>query len=158
MVVSAGLVVFRRGPGGLQVLVAHMGGPFWARRERAWTIPKGLPDEGEDPLGAAAREFTEELGAPPPPARDDIPLGEVRQSGGKRVVAWAREALADDEAHALDGPVASNLAVVEWPPRSGRMVEVPEVDRVAWLTPHEARAVVVAAQAEFFTRLEGLLA
>lgn len=147
--VSAGLLLYRRTGDGIEVLLAHMGGPFWERRERAWTIPKGEPEPDEDDLLAVAvREFTEELGvAPPPPTSPDLPLGSVRQSGGKVVHAWAREGSVDETS------VRSNTVEVEWPPRSGRTLTVPEVDRAAWFTPGDARLAVVAAQAELVERL-----
>ncbi|UJP39990.1 NUDIX domain-containing protein [Cellulomonas palmilytica] len=152
----------------VEVLLAHMGGPFWARRERAWTVPKGLVEPDEDPHAAALREFAEELGfAPPAPLRDDEPLGEVRQSGGKRVHAWAREGDVDvatlvgpPGAPDVDGgtPVTSNLVTVEWPPRSGRTLEVPEIDRVAWVRLDDARGLVVAAQEGLLDRIVDLVA
>lgn len=152
--VSAGLLLYRRTDDGVEVLLAHMGGPFWERRERAWTIPKGEPEPGEDDLHAVAvREFTEELGvAPPPSAEPDLDLGTVRQSGGKVVQAWAREGTVDETA------VRSNEVEVEWPPRSGRTISAPEVDRAAWFTPDDARLAVVAAQAELVERLAVALA
>lgn len=129
----------------------HPGGPFWARRDAgAWSIPKGETDPGEDPLAAARREFTEELGSPPPdgPA---MPLGEVRQKSGKRVTGWA---LAGD----LDpATVVSNSFSIEWPPRSGRMQQFPEVDRAQWFGLDSAREKLIAAQAAFLDRLEEAL-
>jgi predicted NUDIX family NTP pyrophosphohydrolase len=151
---SAGLLLYRWVPGpdggaALEVLLGHMGGPFWVRRDRAWTIPKGEYDAAtEDPHDAAERELREELGTPaPPPTTPDLELGEVRQTGGKVVVAWAREATLDVTT------IASNTVEVEWPPRSGRRITVPELDRAAWLPVAEARDVVVAAQAELLDRL-----
>jgi predicted NUDIX family NTP pyrophosphohydrolase len=153
MATSAGLLLYRRGPGGVEVLLGHMGGPFWARKdEGAWSIPKGLPEADEPLHDAAVREFTEELGTAPPPALvDDLELGQVRQSGGKTVVAWAREGDLDVDR------VSSNLVEVEWPPRSGRAQLVPEIDRAAWFPPDEARRVVVKAQAELVERLVAML-
>jgi len=153
MATSAGLLLYRRGPGGVEVLLGHMGGPFWARKdEGAWSIPKGLPDADEPLHDAAVREFTEELGTPPPPALvDDLELGQVKQRGGKTVVAWAREGDLDVDR------VSSNLVEVEWPPRSGRTQLVPEIDRAAWFPPDEARRVVVTAQAELVERLVAML-
>jgi predicted NUDIX family NTP pyrophosphohydrolase len=150
---SAGLLLYRRVPGGVEVLLGHMGGPFWARKdEGAWSIPKGEPAPDEPLHDTAVREFTEELGCPPPVARvDDLELGQVRQSGGKTVVAWAREGDLDVES------VSSNLVEVEWPPRSGRRLQVPEIDRAAWLPPDEARRVIVRAQAELVDRLVEML-
>lgn len=155
---SAGLLPYRRLPGaGLEVLLGHMGGPFWSRKDAgAWTLLKGELDPGEDPHAAALREASEELGVElPPSSAPDIELGEVRQRAGKRVLAWAREWPAP-------GPdleqIHSNTVEIEWPPRSGRRIEVPEIDRVAWLTPDEARHLVVSAQAAFVDRLEDALA
>lgn len=146
--VSAGLLCYRRGPAGLEVLVAHPGGPMWARRDAgAWTIPKGLVDDGEDDLRAVARrEFREETGhdAPEGPLLD---LGEVRLRSGKVVRGWAAEGDLDPTS------ARSNIVAMEWPPRSGRVLQVPEVDRVAWLPPDAARAALNPAQAEFVDRL-----
>lgn len=149
---SAALLLYRRtGTGGVEVLVGHMGGPFWARREAgAWTIPKGEPEPGEDLHAAALREFAEEVGSPPPPG-EDLPLGEVRQRGGKTVHAWAREGDLD-----LAGASSSTFEL-EWPPRSGRRVAFPELDKVAWLPLVRARELVVAAQAELLDRLDAAL-
>jgi predicted NUDIX family NTP pyrophosphohydrolase len=137
---SAGLLLYRRAPGGPRVLIAHMGGPFWARREEgAWSIPKGERPEGEDPLATARREFEEELGAPPPPG-EPVELGEYRQSGGKRVMVFAQEGDFDASS------IASNEVEVEWPPRSGRRVRFPEVDRAEWTDLATARARLVRGQ------------
>jgi predicted NUDIX family NTP pyrophosphohydrolase len=145
--VSAGLVLFRRGVQGLEVLLAHPGGPFWRDRDAgAWTIPKGIVDEGEDLLDAARREFQEETGIPP--TGPFIPLGSIRQKAGKVVHAWAWEGDADARA------IVSNTARVEWPPGSGRWVTYPEVDRCAWCDPDSARRRINAAQAELIDRLE----
>jgi len=144
---SAGILLFRRSPD-LEVLLAHMGGPFWQRKDAgAWTIPKGEPLEGEDVLQTAEREFTEELGLPVP-AGPRIDLGEVRQSGGKVVHAWAVEG--DLDALAIE-PGTFEL---EWPPRSGRTSIFPEVDRAAWLAPQLAIALILTAQRTFVTRLQ----
>jgi predicted NUDIX family NTP pyrophosphohydrolase len=144
---SAGLLMFRRTDAGVEVLLAHPGGPFWSRRDvAAWTLPKGEIDPGEDPLAAACREFLEETGfASAPPF---IPLGELRQKSGKRISAWAFEGDADP---AL---LVSNRFEMEWPPRSGRMQSFPEVDRVAWFGPVEARRKLIAGQAPFVESLE----
>ena len=154
---SAGLLPYRRLPGaGLEVLLGHMGGPFWARKEAgAWTLLKGELDPGEDPHAAALREAREELGVELPSSPvPDIELGEVRQRAGKKVLAWARE-------WPESGPdlerITSNTVEIEWPPRSGRRLEVPEIDRVAWLAPDEARRLAVSAQAAFVDRLEEAL-
>ena len=144
--VSAGLILYRRGPEGLEVLIAHMGGPLWAKKERAWSIPKGEIDPGEVPLETARREFVEEVGIEPPKTRP-IELGEVTQKSGKRVIAWAVEGDLDP------ADQVSVTCEIEWPPRSGRKIEIPEVDRVAWVPPDEAKELVIAAQAEFFDRL-----
>lgn len=152
--VSAGVLLWRRvDPDGVEVLVGHMGGPFWARKhERAWSLPKGELEPGEEPLAAARRELAEELGAAVVAGagldgRDWLPLGEVRQSGGKVVHAWAVEADLDPAA------VVPGTFTLEWPPRSGRQLEFPELDRVAWVTPDEARKLLVAAQAVLVDRL-----
>ena len=147
---SAGILLFRRAPE-LQVLLGHMGGPFWARKdEGAWTIPKGEPSPGEDPFETALREFAEELGVPAP-SSEPLPLGDVKQSGGKVVTAWALEGDLDPSA------IASNLVEIAWPPRSGKTLLVPELDRAGWFAPDEARRLVVTAQAAFVDRLEELL-
>lgn len=150
-VYSAGLLLYRRAPGGPQVLLAHPGGPFWARKDLgAWTIPKGLVEPGEDALAAARREFTEETGVTP--EGPFLPLGEIRQKSGKRVEAWAAEGDADVNR------VVSNEVTVEWPRGSGRTVTFPEVDRCAWFELAEARRRINPAQAAFLDRLEAALA
>lgn len=137
---SAALLLHRRGADGLEVLIAHMGGPFWARRdEGAWSIPKGEYAEGEDPCAVALREFAEELGRPAPEG-PTLALGEFRQSGGKRVSVFAREADFD----ASD--VRSNLFEMEWPPRSGRRQSFPEIDRAEWMPLERARTKLVKGQ------------
>jgi predicted NUDIX family NTP pyrophosphohydrolase len=161
--VSAGLLLHRPGEGGrVEVLLARMGGPLWARRERAWTVPKGLVEAGEDPHAAALREFAEELGvAAPATDEPDLGLGHVRQSGGKVVHAWARAADLDVDALRWrddEGRWLVSTAVIPWPPRSGRTLEVPEVDRAQWFTLDEARPLVVAAQTELLDRLAAVLA
>lgn len=155
---SAGLLPFRRLPdGGLEVLLGHMGGPFWARKGAgSWTVLKGELEPGEEPHAAALREAGEELGLDlPAPSAPDIDLGEVRQRSGKMVLAWARE-------WPRPGPdltrISSNTVEIEWPPRSGARIEVPEIDRVAWFAPDDARTVVVSAQAAFVDRLAEHLA
>ncbi|WP_425955310.1 NUDIX domain-containing protein [Xylanimonas sp. McL0601] len=156
---SAGLLLFRRTDGGPEVLLGHMGGPFWASKNAgAWTIPKGELGPGEDPHDAALREAGEELGlALPPPVRPgtpDVDLGEIRQRAGKRVLAWAREIPRD----ALDlSNFRSNTFEIEWPPHSGRQLEIPELDRAAWFTPPHARELVIQAQSTFIERLEASL-
>lgn len=155
---SAGLLLHRRGPGGTEVLLGRMGGPFWARRDHAWTIPKGEPLPGEDPHATALREFAEEVGVPAPVgARPDVDLGEVRQRAGKVVRAWAREADLDlDSLPASRGPVSE--VTITWPPRSGRTVTFPELGELRWLTVDEARPLVVTAQVELVDRLVAHLA
>ncbi|MET7377394.1 NUDIX domain-containing protein [Streptomyces sp. NPDC005526] len=144
---SAGLLLFRRGEGGLEVLLGHMGGPFFARRDAgAWTVPKGEYAPEEPAWEAARREFEEELGLPPPDG-EAVPLGEVRQSGGKLVTAWAVEADLDPAS------VTPGTFRMEWPPRSGRTAEFPELDRVEWFGLDRAREVIVTAQAAFLDRL-----
>jgi predicted NUDIX family NTP pyrophosphohydrolase len=145
---SAGLLLHRRGPGGeLQVLLGHMGGPFYTRRDAgAWTVPKGEYDPAEPAWEAARREFQEELGLPPP-GGEAVPLGEVRQAGGKVVTVWAVAADLDPAA------VVPGTFRMEWPPRSGRTAEFPELDRVAWFTLDRAREVIVKAQSAFLDRL-----
>lgn len=131
----------------MEVLLVHPGGPFWARRDAgAWSIPKGEYDSGEDPLAAARREFAEELGVAPPEGPVDD-LGEVRQKAGKRVRAWAVAGDIDADA------VVSNTFELEWPPRSGRMIDVPEVDRAEWFSLEAAREKINPAQAELLDRL-----
>ncbi|MBX4174625.1 MULTISPECIES: NUDIX domain-containing protein [Streptomyces rochei group] len=144
---SAGLLLHRPGAEGTEVLLGHMGGPFYARRDAgAWTIPKGEYDPAEPAWEAARREFEEELGLPPPEG-EAVPLGEVRQAGGKVVTAWAVAADLDP------ATVAPGTFRMEWPPRSGRIVEFPELDRVAWFRVDRAREVIVKAQAAFLDRL-----
>jgi predicted NUDIX family NTP pyrophosphohydrolase len=144
---SAGILLYRLAARGLEVLLVHPGGPFFARKDDgAWGIPKGLYEDDEQPLAAARREFTEELGSPSPdgPALD---LGEIRQKNGKRVTAWALEG--DLDAHAI----ASNTFTIEWPPRSGRRQEFPEIDRAGWFPLDAARVKILAAQAPLLDRL-----
>jgi predicted NUDIX family NTP pyrophosphohydrolase len=131
----------------VEVLLGHMGGPFWARKDAgAWSIPKGEYSAGEDPFEAAQREFLEELGSPVP-ASSFLPLGEVRQSGGKVLTVWAAEG-------DLDVTTAvSNTFTLEWPPRSGRMQEFPEIDRAAWVPVERARELVVKGQVPLLDRL-----
>ena len=156
--VSAGLLLWRRGTNGIEVLLGHPGGPIFAARDGGyWTIPKGEvePDEraqGEAGLaGVARREFAEETGHPVPDG-ELIPLGSIVQKGGKEVYGWAAEGDLDpDDAH-------SNLFTMEWPPRSGRMGSYPELDRVAWFDLPEARKRVKETQVPLLDRLEAALA
>ncbi|WP_371551785.1 MULTISPECIES: NUDIX domain-containing protein [unclassified Streptomyces] len=144
---SAGLLLFRHTDNGLEVLLGHMGGPFFARRGAgAWTLPKGEYEPDETAWEAARREFQEELGLPPPDG-EALPLGEVRQSSGKIVTAWAIEADLDP------ATVVPGTFEMEWPPKSGRRQAFPELDRVEWLGLERARALIVKAQAGFLDRL-----
>jgi predicted NUDIX family NTP pyrophosphohydrolase len=144
---SAALLLYRRRGGRLEVLLAHMGGPLWRNRDaRAWSLPKGEYEAGEDPLTAARREFAEELGTAPPQG-PTIDIGEVRQSGGKVVRAWALEGDLDASA------IRSNSFELEWPRGSGRVRAYPEVDRAAWFDLQTAREKLVRAQVEFLDRL-----
>jgi predicted NUDIX family NTP pyrophosphohydrolase len=148
---SAGTLLFRIGDRGLEVLLAHPGGPFFARKdEGAWTIPKGELDIGEEPLAALEREFEEEIGSPLP-SGELIELGQVRQKSGKIVLAWALRGDLDTTT------VKSNRIVIEWPPRSGKRLEIPEVDRAQWFEASEARQKINPAQASFIDRLEAHL-
>ncbi|WP_367948080.1 NUDIX domain-containing protein [Curtobacterium sp. VKM Ac-2852] len=142
MVVSAGLLLHRAGPSGPEVFLAHMGGPFWRNRPRGWSIPKGLVEAGEEPLGTALREFAEEIGVPAPVSAADLTdLGEFRQASGKRVRVFAARA----SGFSVD-TVRSNTVRLELPRGSGRFVEVPEVDDARWVGLDEARELVVAGQ------------
>ncbi len=148
---SAGLLLFRRKGGGLEVFLAHPGGPFWEKRDiGAWTIPKGVVNEGEELLAAACREFEEETGIKPQPPF--LPLGSIRQRGGKTVHAWAWEGDADP------AQTTSNTMDLEWPRGSGKWITYPEVDRCAWFDPQTARKKINVAQAELIDRLEAALA
>ena len=143
--------MYRLRAGALEVLLVHPGGPFWAKKdEGAWQIPKGEWAEGEDPLAAARREFTEETGftAPGPFAA----LGELRQKGGKQVLAWACEGDGDP------AQLRSNSFEMEWPPKSGRMQSFPEVDRAGWFTLEDARRKLLPSQLPFLERLARALA
>ena len=143
---SAGMVLFRRTASGIEVFLAHPGGPFWKNKDAgAWTIPKGLVDEGETPLVAGQREFYEETGIIPQPPF--LPLGEIRQKAGKRVHAWAWEGDADP------ATVTSNEMRTEWPRGSGRWLAFPEIDRCAWFDTAAAREKLNPAQAELIDRL-----
>jgi len=143
---SAGLLLHRTGANGVEVLLVHPGGPFWARKDQgAWSIPKGEIDASEEPLAAARREFREELGADADgPA---TPLGVVQQAGGKRVHAWAVRGDLDPTA------ITSNTFEIEWPRGSGKKRTFPEIDRAAWFAIDEARRRILPAQAAFLDRL-----
>lgn len=148
---SAGVLLWRRGEDGVEVLLGHMGGPFWARKDDgAWSFPKGEHGPDEAPVAVARREFEEELGSPVP--ADLVPLGELRVTSGKVLALWAAEGDLDAAA------AVSNTFELEWPPRSGRMQHFPEVDRAAWFGVDEARAKLVKGQVPFLDRLLGLIA
>ena len=148
---SAGLLLYRRAPSGLEVLLAHPGGPFWQRKDAgAWTIPKGAVEEGESLLAAACREFQEETGIVP--RSPFLPLGFIRQKAGKIIHAWGWEGDADP---AL---IVSNSMTTEWPRGSGRSISYPEIDRCEWFGAVAARLRLNPAQAELVDRLEAALA
>jgi predicted NUDIX family NTP pyrophosphohydrolase len=140
-VLSAGLLLYRRnGSSPLDVWIAHMGGPFWARKDvHAWSIPKGEYTDDEDPLAAAKREFTEEIGTPPP-AAEYVGLGMFRQPSGKRLTIYAGESDFELE------EISSNTFPLEWPKGSGRIQEFPEIDRAQWFSEPEARTKLVVGQ------------
>lgn len=155
MTCSAGIVLWRERSGGVEVLLGHMGGPYWSRREAgAWTIPKGEVEAGEEPIAVARREFAEEIGR----ELEEVgavgamaDLGEIRQRGGKVVRAWAVRVRDDVE---LDlATLVSNTFEIEWPPRSGRMQSFPELDRVAWFDLDAARDRIITGQRELLDRL-----
>lgn len=142
--------MFRRRAGVLQVFLVHMGGPFWVNKDLgAWSIPKGEFSSGEDPLSAARREFREETGFEA--SGDFFPLTPVKQAGGKVIQAWAFEGDLDPAAS------KSNTFAMEWPPRSGRMQEFPEVDRTAWFSLEEAEGKILKGQAGFLGELQEIL-
>lgn len=147
---SAGILLFRGNGGDVEVLLAHPGGPLWARKDDGvWTIPKGRVEAGETPLAAARREFHEEMGMRPD--GDFIPLQPRRQPSGKLVHVWAVRAEFDPD------QLRSNLFSIEWPPRSGRRREFAEVDRAAWFRFDAARRKILKGQAGFLDDLERLL-
>ena len=144
---SAGILLYRIAGGAPEVLLVHPGGPYWARKDAgAWSIPKGEYEDGEDPQACALREFEEELGVGLPPGKL-AELGSVKQKGGKVVKAWAAEGDLDADS------VRSNTFTMEWPPRSGRTAEFPEIDRAGWFGVETAREKLVPAQAELLDRL-----
>jgi predicted NUDIX family NTP pyrophosphohydrolase len=149
---SAGLLLYRfNNEAQIEILLVHPGGPFWAKKDdRVWSIPKGEYDAGEQPLEAAEREFEEELGQPAP-AGTRIDLGALDQSSAKRVHAWAIEADFNAES------ITSNSFEMEWPPKSGTLVEFPEVDRATWFTLLEARGKLLPGQVGFLDRLGSAL-
>lgn len=143
---SAGILLFRRNGGVIELLLVHPGGPFWAKKDAgAWSIPKGEFEDPEDPLAAARREFTEETGGTA--GGEPIELTPLRQPGGKTVFAWAMEGDFDPD------ELRSNQFTMEWPPRSGRTREFPEVDRAGWFPPEEARAKILKGQIGFVDQL-----
>jgi predicted NUDIX family NTP pyrophosphohydrolase len=147
---SAGLLMYRRYKGHLEVLLVHPGGPFWAKKDLgAWSISKGEYVEGELPLEAARREFEEETSFAA--QGDFLELGAVQQAGGKVVSAWAFEGDCDPS------KLVSNRCQIEWPPRSGHQIEIPEVDRGAWFSIAEAKERILKSQAPFLDRLSRLL-
>ena len=144
------MLLYRRAADGVEVLIGHMGGPFWAKKDAGgWSIPKGEYGEGEEAFAVALREFAEELGSPCP-AEDFTPLGEVKASG-KTLTVWAAEGDLDATA------CVSNTFEIEWPPRSGRMQEFPEIDRAEWVGVQVAREKLVKGQLPFLDRLAGVL-
>ena len=141
-------MLYRQRDGHLEVLLVHPGGPFWQKRdEGAWSIPKGELAENEDGMAVARREFQEELGSAAPGGAA-TPLGEVRQAGGKVVNAWALRGDLDITR------ITSNTFEIEWPPRSGKLQQFPEVDRAGWFDPDTARLKLLPAQRAFIDRLE----
>ena len=147
---SAGLLLHRQRDGVLEVLLVHPGGPFWAKKEEGvWSIPKGLVDPGEDKLEAAKREFAEETSVIP--SGPFLELGQIRQKSGKQVYAWAFEGNCDPPS------IKSNTFTLEWPPRSGRRSEFPEIDRGEFFTTAEALRKINPKQAEFVNRLKDRL-
>jgi len=145
---SAGILLYRQSAGDIEVFLAHPGGPFWAKKDLgAWTIPKGEIDEGEDPLEAAKREFAEEIGVTL--EGEFRALTPIRQKGGKTVLAWAVEGDCDPAA------LRSNLFSMEWPPRSGKQAEFPEVDRAQWFGIDEARHRLLPSQLPLLDELRG---
>lgn len=153
--VSAGILLYRYRDGGvLEVLIGHPGGPYFANKDAGhWSIPKGEVEDGEELLDVALREFQEETGSAVAAPRESlIELGDIIQKGGKQVVAWAA-------AGDLDPATAqSNTFSIEWPPRSGRFIEIPEIDRVVWMVPAEARRFLKDSQIPLIDRLEAALA
>lgn len=147
---AAGILLYRRAAAGIEVLLVHPGGPLWANKDAgAWTLPKGVPEPGEELLACALRELREETGVTAAGPFHD--LGEVRQKGGKVVHAWAAAGDGDPAA------MTSDTFAMEWPPRSGRMSTFPEVDRWSWFDLGEARGRVNPAQAELLERLAARL-
>lgn len=147
---AAGILLYRRGPRGLEVLLAHPGGPFWARKDLgAWTLPKGQFNDDEEPIAAAQREFEEEMGSPA--GGEFVEIGSLKQPSGKVVHAFVAES--DFDVATLQ----SNLSTLEWPPKSGKRAQFPEVDRAGWFTIDEARQKILKGQQPFLDRLLALL-
>jgi predicted NUDIX family NTP pyrophosphohydrolase len=147
---SAGLLMYRIVEGNPEVFLVHMGGPYWVKKDLgAWSIPKGEFESDEDPFEAAKREFLEETGFPA--MGEFIPLKELRQPGGKVVSAWAFEGDCDPKA------IRSNTFSMEWPPRSGRFQEFPEVDRADWFSPDIAKEKILKGQRPFIEELQQVL-
>jgi predicted NUDIX family NTP pyrophosphohydrolase len=147
---SAGILLYRRRKAGLEVMLVHPGGPFWAKKDLgAWSIPKGEYDDGEEPETAARREFLEELGIDATATL--IPLGEVKQKAGKIVVAFGMEGDFDV------ATIRSNTFEMEWPPKSGKRIIVPEVDRAGWFGITEGREKILAGQAPLLDRLAAVV-
>ncbi len=152
MKLSAGILLYRRAGDVIEVLLVHAGGPYWTTKDDgAWSVPKGEYEDGEDPLQVAKREFSEELGADPPDVRAAAFLGVLRQPSGKRVSAWALEGDLDV------ADVRSNTFSMEWPPRSSRTAEFPEVDRAGWFGLEAARRKLLRGQAPFVDALASML-
>jgi predicted NUDIX family NTP pyrophosphohydrolase len=148
---SAGILLYRRRNLTLEVFLVHPGGPFWKNKDAGvWSIPKGEYETGEDPLAAALREFEEETGVHLAAERF-LPLGEIKQSGGKSVTAWALEGDIDA------ARIRSNLFAIEWPPRSGKKEQFPEVDRAGWFDLPTAAGKLLAAQRELLMRLQSVI-
>jgi predicted NUDIX family NTP pyrophosphohydrolase len=148
--VSAGILLYRRREAGVEVLLVHPGGPFWAKKDDgSWSIPKGEYVAGDDPLSAAKREFEEETGAAMDAVSrgDFLPLTPIKQAGGKIVTAWSVEGDFDPTL------LRSNVFELEWPPKSGRKKEFPEVDRAAWFSPDDARRKLLTSQAPLLDEL-----
>ncbi|HET6818823.1 MAG TPA: NUDIX domain-containing protein [Mycobacteriales bacterium] len=148
-VTSAGILLFRWAGDEPEVLLGHMGGPFWSGKDdAAWSIPKGIYADDEEPLAAALREFTEELGLAPPFEVEALhPLGELRQPSGKRLTVWAAEGDLDP------AEIVPGTFTMEWPPRSGKTADFPEIDRAKWWPVDEARVKLVKGQRPFLDRL-----
>ncbi|TAN23064.1 MAG: NUDIX domain-containing protein [Acidobacteria bacterium] len=146
--VSAGILLYRRGTAGIEVLLVHPGGPFWVKKDAgAWMLPKGELHPDEEPLAGAQREFAEETGIRLAADASYMPLGEVRQRSGKTVIAFALESDCDPRA------IRSNTFEIEWPPRSGKQQQFPEIDRAAFFTLAEAHEKILPSEAAFLDRL-----